>query len=377
MKTWLYLVLGGLLAWPAAAEPVLHLYNWRGSLAEATIERFEQRCQCRVVQEYYNDNEDMAARLASGDADIDVVFPSSFALPPLIRQKLLQPLDKSRLPNVANLEPALINPPYDPGNVYSVPSVLSLTAVGYNIDKLRELKVDPYGWSVIFDPRVLARLKGHVTVLDSPRPVFAAALLYLGRNPNTATDEDYRRARDVIAAARPYWTAFSNEHYWKELVSGDIWVSLGYSTEFYQAREEARRLHKPYTIGYVLQREGNELGIDTMAIPASAPHPELAHRFINFMLAGKNAADLTNLIGATNPVRTAQPYFRDDLKFHPVMNPDPSALKKWIVLRDLPPARLHQIRRMWNQIRSGHLPPVTTGASSGRNDVRKTGAGQP
>jgi spermidine/putrescine-binding protein len=358
------------------AEPVLRLYNWRGSLADATIERFEQRCQCRVVQQFYSSNEEMMARLATDADDIDVVFPSSFAIPPLVRKKLLLPLDKSRLANIANLDPVVMNAAYDPGNIYSVPSVLSLTAVGYNIDKLRELKVDPYSWAVIFDPKVLARLKGHVTVLDSARPVFAAALLYLGRNPNTATDDDYRRARDVIAAARPYWTSFSSEHYWKELAAGDIWVSLGYSTEFYQAREEARRLHKPYTIGYVLQREGNELGIDSMAIPASAPHPELAHRFINFMLAGKNAADLTNLIGATNPVRTAQPYFRDDLKFHPVINPDVSALRKWIVLRELPPVRLHQIKRMWYQIRFGRAQPAALTSSAGRNDVRKTGSGQ-
>jgi len=374
MKKLLWVCL--ILSLPTAAEPVLKLYNWRGSLAEPTIERFEQRCQCRVVQEFYGDNEEMTARLASRDSDIDVVFPSSFAIPPLVRQKLLQPLDKSKLPNIGNLEPLLMNPGYDPGNVYTVPSVLSLTAVGYNIDKLRELKIDPYSWSVIFDPKVLARLKGHVTVLDSARPVFAAALLYLGRNPNNATDDDYRRARDLIAAARPYWTSFSTEHYWKELVSGDVWVSLGYSTEFYQAREEAQREHKPYTIGYVLQREGNELGIDTMAIPASAPHPELAHRFINFMLSGKNAADLTNLVGATNPVRTAQPYFHDDVKYHPVINPDLSALRKWVVLREMPLPRLHQIKHMWNQIRYGHVAPVAPASSSGRNDVRKTGSGQ-
>lgn len=335
------------------AQPVLHLYNWRGSLSDVTIQRFEQRCQCRVDQDYFSDNEEMEARLASGAAGVDVVFPSSFAVPPLVRRKLLQPLERSRLPNIANLNSTLTNLPYDPGNVYTVPAVLSLTAVGYNIEKLRQLEIDPYSWSVIFDPRVLARLKGRVTVLDRPRPVFAAALMYLGRDPNTASEEDYQRAREVIAAARPYWASFSNEHYWKELAAGEIWVSLGYSTEFYQAREEAKRLHRPFTVGYVLQREGNELGIDSMAIPASAPHPELAARFINFMLSSKNAADQTNLIGATNPVRTAVPYFREDLKVHPVINPDNAAFKKWIVLREISPKLQHRIIRMWNEIRFG------------------------
>ena len=145
----------------ASAQPVLHLYNWRGSLSEATIQRFEQRCQCRVDQDFFNDNDEMQARLAAGNADVDVVFPSSFAVQPLVRQKLLLPLDKSRLPNIANLMQSLMNPAYDPGNVYTVPAVLSLTAVGYNIEKLKQLNIDPYSWSIIFDPKVLSRLKGH------------------------------------------------------------------------------------------------------------------------------------------------------------------------------------------------------------------------
>jgi spermidine/putrescine-binding protein len=348
---WLCCLLSApLLAW---AEPVLHLYNWRGSLSDVTIARFEQHCQCRVDQDYFSDNEEMETRLASKGAAVDVVFPSSFAVPPLVRQKLLQPLDRARLPNIANVTPAFTNPGYDPGNVYTVPTVLSLTAVGYNIEKLRQLEIDPYSWSVIFDPKVLAKIKGHVTVLDRPRPVFAAALMYLGRDPNSANEEDYQRARELIAAARPYWASFSNEHYWKELAAGEIWVSLGYSTEFYQAREDAKRLHRPFTVGYVLQREGNEMGIDSMAVPVSAPHPQLAMRFINFMLASKNAADQTNYIGATNSVRTAIPFLREDLKVHPVMNPDSAAFKKWVVLREMNPALQHKMNRMWNEIRFG------------------------
>lgn len=368
IRTLFWLCCGlGLPAW-ADQLPVLHLYNWQGSLADATVQRFEQHCGCKVDLDFYGDNEELSARLQSRATDYDVVFPSSFAVPALLRQKLLQPLDKSRLPNMANLDPNLSGQSYDPGYVYTAPTVLSLTTVGYNIDKLKQLNVDPYSWSVIFDPTVLSRIKGHVTVLDNPRPVFSAALLYLGRDPNNASDEDYQRARDLIAAAKPYWASFSNEHYWKELASGDIWVALGYSTEFFQAREEAKRLHRPFTIGYVPQREGNELGIDSMAVPAAAPHPELAMRFINFMLAGKNAADETNLIGATNPVRTAEPYFRQDLLYHPVINPDITALRKWVVLRELSPKAQHRMLRMWNEIRYNRV--CANASCGGREHVR-------
>jgi putative spermidine/putrescine transport system substrate-binding protein/spermidine/putrescine transport system substrate-binding protein len=343
----------------AGPRPVLHLYGWKGALPEETMQHFERICDCRVDLDVAGDNQDMEDRLASGAVGYDVVFPPSFAIPGLIRKKLLQPLDHARLSNLANLDPVYMNQAYDPGNVYSVPAQLSLTAVGYNIEKMKQLGVDPYSWSAVFDPRVLVKLKGHVAVADSPIPVFVAALLYLGCDPNTASSEDYQRARDVIMAARPYWGSISNEHDWKGLVTGDIWVSLGYSTVFFQAREAARTQHRPYTVGYVTQREGNELVINCMAVPAGAAHPELAMRFINFMLAGRNAADLTNSLGATNPVRAAEPYFRDDLKYHPVINPDVTALRRWVVLHDQTPRMQRRIERLWDEIRTSWHPPYS------------------
>ncbi|WP_166642236.1 ABC transporter substrate-binding protein [Paludibacterium purpuratum] len=350
----------------ALAQPVLHLYSRHDFLPDVLIERFEQRCHCQVDQDFYEDGDEMLARLSSGGPAVDVVFPSSFTVPELLRRKLVQPFDKSRLPNAADLNPILANPAYDLGSTYTLPASLSLAVVGYNIEKLRELNIDPYSWSAVFDPKVLAKLKGHVNVVDNPRTVFAAALMYLGLDPNSANDDDYQRAREVIAAARPYWSGYGGNYYWKDLVSGEAWVQLGFSSEFYQAREAAKREHRPYTIGYVLQREGNQLAIDSMAIPVSAPHPELAQRFVNFLLAGKNAAELGNVNGATTPVLTAAPFFHDDIKYHPVINPDPAALRKWTVLREMPPKRLRHLRRMWHDMRIDHAVDTVSGVSHKR-----------
>jgi spermidine/putrescine-binding protein len=334
----------------AFAQPVLHLYHLRGTLPEATIHRFEQSCDCRVVQNYFNDHDDLAARLGSTAADADVVFTPSFSVPALLRRKLLQPINRELVPHLSNLRPILTSPSYDPGNQFSVPMSLSLTVVGYNINKLRQLEVDPYSWSVIFDPRVLSKLRGHVMVLDRPRSVFAAALMYLGLDPNSNNEADYLRARDLIAGVRPYWVSPVTDHGVRGLAAGDLWVVLGTSTDFFLAREAAQREHRPYTIGYVLQREGNQLSITSMTVPAAAPHPELAMRFINFMLAGKNAADMSNQFGATNPVGSAVPYFREELKFHPVINPDNGALRKWVVLREMNPRLQKLINQMWSDL---------------------------
>ncbi|MCW3480568.1 spermidine/putrescine ABC transporter substrate-binding protein [Neisseriaceae bacterium JH1-16] len=340
-------------AW-AGPNDVLHIYNWSGSLSNATVKRFEASCDCKVVQDYYGDNEEMLAKLAAGAKGYNMVFPSSFVVQAMAKQQLLRPLDKSRLTHLGNLNPAYLNQPYDPGNRYTLPAVLSLTAVGYNADKLKALGVDPTSWSVIFDPKVLAKIKGRVTVLDSSREVFAAALFYLGVDPNKATEADYRRAKAVIQAAKPYWATFSNASYLKELAIGNIWVSLGYSTEFFQAAEDAKKAKRPFKVAYAPQREGNELGVDTMAILATAKRPDLAHRFIDFMLDGKNAAELTNLNGATNPVKTAAPFYRADLSANPVINPSPAVAAKWTVLRELSPKERRLVTRLWTEVKVGH-----------------------
>ncbi|RQW28688.1 spermidine/putrescine ABC transporter substrate-binding protein [Rhodobacteraceae bacterium CH30] len=337
----------------AGPNDVLHLYNWSGSLSDAIVKRFEKSCDCKVVQDYYGDNEEMLAKLAAGAKGYDVVFPSSFVIQPMVKQKLLQPLNKQLLPNFRNVDPVYLNQSYDPGNRYEIPTVLSLTSVGYNQTKLKALGVDPTSWSVIFDPKVLAKIKGKVTVLDSPREVFTAALFYLGKNPNQATEADYRAAKKVIAQAKPYWAAFSNASYLKELAVGNIWASLGYSTEFYQAIEDAKQAKRPFVLAMTPQRQGNELGVDTMAILSSAKRPDLAHQFINFMLDGKNAAELTNLNGATNPVKTALPYFRSDLKANAVINPSPQTVAKWTVLKEQSPRERRLMNRLWTEVKAG------------------------
>jgi len=337
----------------AGTGDVLHLYNWSGSLSQKILDDFQRQCACRVVQDFYGDNEEMLAKLASGARGYDMVFPSSFVIQAMARQHLLLPLDHGKLPNLRNVAPAYLNQSYDPGNTYTVPTVLSLTSVGYNVEVLKKRGVDAGSWAVIFDPAVLAKIKGKVTVLDSSREVFAAALMYLGIDPNTRNLADYDKAAAVIRKARPYWATFSNASYLKELAVGNIWVSLGYSTEFFQAQEDARAAKRKFSIGNVPQREGNELGVDTMAILKSARRPDLALQFMNFMLEGRNAAQLTNLNGATNPVSTAAAFFRPDLKANPVINPAPATVRQWTVLRELEPKERRYLTRLWTRVKVG------------------------
>src|SRR5512143_1452717 len=154
-----------LAAAPASSGPqdVLRMFNWNNYMTEATVARVEKRCDCRLAQDYYSDNEEMLAKLAAGATGYDLLVPTGNAVESLIRQHALRPLDKSLLPNLKNIDPAYLNTCFDPGNKYSVPYAYTITLIGYNDAKFKELGLPVDSWAVIFPPRYLEKLKGRVT----------------------------------------------------------------------------------------------------------------------------------------------------------------------------------------------------------------------
>lgn len=336
----------------AHAQDKLHLYIWNNYLAPETVQRFQARCQCEVVQDYYGSVEELLAKMAAGAQGYDILVPTGFGIPPLAKQGLLQPLNKAHLPYFKNLNPAFLNSTFDKGNHYSVPYAFTTTIIGYNIDKLKALNIDPTSWSVIFDPAVLAKIKGKVTVLDDPRELLAAALKYHGFSANSVDPEEWAIAKATILKAKPYWAAFNNQSYIKELTVGNIWVAQGYSSDMFQAQQDVKLTKRKFSIGYGLQKEGNTLSVDSMVIPKTAPHPELAHQFINFMLEGKNAADLTNMVGTGNPNTEAIPYIKAEIKQTNAIFPHRTQMDKLEQLNDLNSKNRRELNRFWTQIKT-------------------------
>ena len=357
-KHWCVLSLSLVCAMPWAVADkgdVLHLYNWNNALAPDAAKRFEASCGCRLTQDYYGDNEEMLAKLAAGAKGYDMVFPTAFAMETLIKQKRLKPLDRRQISNWKNLDPQYLklNEPFDPQNRYGAPTVVTPVMLGYNETRLKEAGVwhARNTWALIFNPAILAKIKGRVTVLDSQRELVAAALLYLGKDPNSTRPQDWEAAKRVILRAKPYWAAFNNQSYIKELTVGNIWVSHGYSSDFFQAMQDAKHAKRPFNIGFSLQKEGNALSVDNMVVLKDAPRPDLAHQFINFMLEGRNAADASNLMGATNPVRAAKAYFIPEVKNNPVINLELDDNKKLHLLKDLDRRARRNLARLWTQIK--------------------------
>src|SRR6516162_10679921 len=350
------LVLFASLAFAAsasAAKDEFHLYNWNNYLAPETVKLFEDQCKCTVVQTYYSDNEELLAKLAAGAKGYDMLVPTSNAVQALIKGNQLKPLDKSALPNLKNIDPAYLNTSFDPGNKYSVPYAMSTTIIGYNDVKMKELGLPTDTWAVIFEPKYLEKVKGRVTVLDSSSELFAAALKYLGYSANDVDPKHWDEAAALIKKAKPYWAAFNASSYIKELTVGNIWLVHGYSNDIFQANLDAQAAGRKFHILQGMPKEGAVLAVDNMVIHKAAPRPDLALKFINFMLDGKNSAELTNLIGSGNPNLDAIKYIKPEILKNPAIFPDKAVEAKLEQLKELTVAQRRLRNKLWTEIKAG------------------------
>ncbi len=336
---------------PAAEKNILYLFNWNNYIAPETIKHFEKSCNCKLSQDYYSDNEEMLAKLAAGATGYDLIVPTGNAMDALIRHGVLKPLDKSLLPNLRNINPAYLHTAFDPANKYSVPYAYTLTLLGFNQEKTQELGLPTDTWAIIFEPKYLEKIKGRVTVLDSQRELMAAALKYLGYSVNDSDAEHWKQAADLIVRAKPYWAAFSNTSYVKELAVGNLWVAHGYSNDMFQASLDAKNTGRKFTIGYSTPKEGAVLALDSMVLHRSGARPDLAHQFINFMLDGKNSAELTNLIGSGSPNMDATQYIKPEIANNKAIFPDPELLPQLEMLRDLDRKQRRLLSRLWTEIK--------------------------
>ncbi len=337
-----------LLCATSFADKNLNVLIGANYIAAPTISRLEASCKCHLVQNYFNDNGEMLAKMAAGATGYNVIIATSYAVTELAKMGKIEPLDLKRLPNLEYIDKSFMNQVYDVGNKYSVPYAYTPVFLAYNADKIKSLGVRPDTWSVVFDPKYLKQLKGHVTMFNSPRNVFAAALLYLGKDPNSNNLEDLKLAREVIDKASPYWARFDSDSYYRGLLRGDIWIAMSYSIDIYKAIADAKASHSPIKIEATLQKEGNMYELDNMVIPASTPDLDLSYAFINNTLLTKSEYELSNLTGSSVPNKGAIKMLSPN-----VINNQwiyPKGMKKMYVFNEYSPKIRNFINEMWTEI---------------------------
>ena len=208
------------------------------------LDDFTKETGIKVVYDVYDSNEVLETKLLAGGSGYDIVVPTDKNLARMIQAGVVQKLDKAKIPNLSNQWDAIAQrlDTYDPGNEYSTDYMWGTTGIGYNADKIKERMPDAPvdSWDMIFKPEVVAKFADcGVHVLDSPDDMLAAALHYLGLNPNSKDPAELQKAGDLMKTIRPSIQKFHSSEYINALANGDICLAVGYSGDVLQARDRA------------------------------------------------------------------------------------------------------------------------------------------
>ncbi len=330
-----------LLSVLAFARGELRLFNWADYIPEDVVQAFEKRYDARVVIDTFEAPEAMLAKLqAGGAAEYDVVVPPDYYVRQMARAGLIRPLDHGKLPNLKNLALEFQNPAYDPGNRYSIPYQWGTTGIAYDAQAVRKPVTS---WGVFFDPKQYA---GPCFLLDEMRETIGAALKYLGYSLNDTDPAHLEEAKKLLIGAKKRCLGFAGGvEARSRLLSGDAAVVHAYSGDIVQIQGEAPQ------VKYVVPREGGTIWTDAVAITKRAPHPELAYKFLNFILEPKIAAAISNYNSYATPVAAAVPYLDPALKENPAVFPPKEVRAKLEYIHDIGDAiRLYD--RVWTELKS-------------------------
>ena len=356
------LVLSALGAAPARAEEkVLNVYNWSDYIGTDTVAAFEHATGIVVHYDVYDSNEVLEAKLLAGHSGYDLVVPS--AEPFLARQVkagVYRPLDRARIPNWGNLDPAMMAAVAgaDPGNAHGAIWAWSTTGLGENVARVRaalgpDAPLDSL--ALLFDPKNAARLKDcGITMLDAPSEVVPVALHYLGLDPASQDLGDLKRAQALLMSVRPFVRYFHSSQYINDLANGGVCLSLGFSGDVLIAQQRAREAGGGVEVEYHLPREGTIESFDMMAIPADAPHPEAAEAFINFVLQPAVMAGISNTVFYANAVPATRPLLRPALADNPDVFPGAAMAARLFRGSEVSSRYERERTRAWTTVTTGH-----------------------
>ncbi|MEA3106349.1 MAG: putrescine transport system substrate-binding protein [Gammaproteobacteria bacterium] len=339
-------------------EQVLNLYMWVDDMAPDTIASFEKLTGVKVHVSYFDTNETLEARMMSGNSGFDVVVPTGPFLQRQIRSGAYLPLDKTKLPNLVHLDPAImarvaLN---DPGNAHGVVYTWGTYGIVYNRkmlgDALPHVPVD--GWRLIFDPALASKLAAcGINILDAPAGVTRLVLQYLGRNPNTPSRQDLDDVQKVLLRIRPFIRTIDSSVDTEALANGDICVSVSYNSTAFQARHRAEEAKNGIQIDFVIPQEGSLIWFDNLAIPRDAPNVANAHLFINYIMDPQVIAKISNYVGNANANSAASRFLDASIVTDATVYPPPDQQRRLFVQTEDPPDQSRLITRMWQKFKTG------------------------
>ena len=340
------------------AEKVLNVYNWSDYIDPGVIDDFQKETGIKVKYDVFDSNEVLETKLLAGSTGYDIVVPSASFLERQIKAGVFQKLDKSRLPNLKNLDPVLTAQiaRHDPGNEHSVNYLWGTSGVGYNEAKIKAAMPDAPvdSFAMFFDPNVVSKFKDcGVSILDAPSEVVGAVLVYLGKEANSENPEDLAAAEKVLTSIRPYVKYINSSKYIEDLANGEICLAMGWSGDVLQARDRAAEAGNNVVVKYLIPKEGAIMFFDMLAIPNDAKHVLNAHLFIDYLLRADVAARNTNFVNFANSNAASFELVNEEIRNDPGIYPS-EAIKPKLVPDLAESAQFTRLlTRSWTRFKTG------------------------
>lgn len=324
---------------PQVTSKQLNLYGWSEYIPQELLDAFGQHYGLKVNYDTYASNEELLAKLQAGASQYDVIIPSDYTVGIMIAQGMLEPIDVSQIPNFSYVEDQFKNPPYDPGNKYSVPYQWGSVGIAVNTDKVTK-PITKY--ADLWDPA----FKGQLVVLDDEREIIGMALLTLGYDKNSVDPTQLEAAKQKLIELTPNIKLYDSDSPKTALLSGEAVAGVVWNGEAALAHQENSK------IAYILPEEGMGLWVDNLAVPTGAPHKDAAIAFLNWVLKPDMSVLITKAFpyssvnkGALELLKATDPAAYQAYMDYPATNPPSDAVKNGKLIKDVGDAT-----KLWDTI---------------------------
>lgn len=329
---------------PSTLKGPLNLYAWSEYVPQELLDGFSAATGVTINYDSYASNEELLAKLKAGGASYDLIIPSDYLVGLMRSGGMLQPLDKTLLPGLANIDPRFLGRDFDPRNEVSVPYQWGTTGIVYHSEKVSPpIKAFADLWQPDFKDRLVAT--------DDQRELLGIALVQLGLDRNSQDKAELEQARDKLIDLKPNIRVFDSDSPKTQLLSGEVDAGIVYNGEAALAARE----NPAFT--YVLPADGCGIWFDNLAIPTGAPNPPAAHAFIDFLLQPENSALITRDYPYSSPNKAGLAYVKAQMpeiwaayEASPATNPPAEAVAKCQPVKDVG-AALTLYGDMWTQVK--------------------------
>ncbi|MCU4677048.1 extracellular solute-binding protein [Catenovulum sp. 2E275] len=325
---------------PQKAQKVV-VYNWTEYIPADVLTAFTEETGIEVEYATYESNEAMFAKVKLLDgAGYDIVVPSTYFLEKMRKQDLLQPIDKSKLSNFANLDTDMLNKEYDPQNTYSVPYLWGSTSIAINADEVDADSIT--SWHDLWKPE----FSGRLMIMDDLRDMFAMALKVAGKPLNTSSEADIKAGYEELKKLWPSIKVINSDSPKTPLIQGNVDLGVMWNGEAYMAQQEMGN------VKFIYPQEGAVLWVDSFVIPKNAENVENAHKFIDFMLRAESGKAAIEELGYAAPNKASYALLDEELRNNTMIFPSSEDIAKGSFHQDLGEANLIY-EKYWELLKAG------------------------